>query len=410
MTRFRTSATPPDPAEDADRLGDAWDAIVAGRRPSVADEEAELLAVVGQLSAEATPIRPTLTFRNSLRETLMHTAPTTAALPAPTFRPLPKLGRPVEIGQPLRPTATALPDRVRATALRWAAIAATIALLLATAGGGYLATRGPGAGDPTRVAGFQFQDGTPITEPRVASPVAGGYIDPCGGAAPYFPCTGPGPLVGIGSVVGSLYDPDVTAGITEFEMQGWTVEPGQTVSLSSASSTPVPGIGVDIVTAGAYAATFSGPVTVSRTGPLVTFYEYPSAGTRVELSKGDAVSYAFGTRTEIVNPLETQPLTFKSLAFASVPAASAATPQPSGIQSVEGDARVVVDGRGTLPQALDEYDNGDMQIWLTYSQLDPARPFPPTIDSGAVVLGPVDPQYGPEGTEGYIVWAVQPQG
>jgi len=100
MTHPRTNATPPDPAQDADRLGDAWDALVAGHRPTVAEADAELMAVVGQLSAEAAPIRPTLAFRNSLRETLMHASPT-AAPPPPTFRPLPSSAAPSRLAIPL---------------------------------------------------------------------------------------------------------------------------------------------------------------------------------------------------------------------------------------------------------------------------------------------------------------------
>lgn len=411
MTTHRTHPDPLDPAQDADRLGDAWDALVAGRRPPVSGADAELLAVVGQLTAEATHIRPTLTFRNSLRESLMHSGTMTmdGVTPTPTLRPLPSLGRPVGIASHAEPSAGAMPGRLRRVGAHWVAVAATAALLLSTAGGGYLATRGSGGGDSTRVAGFQFQAATPM--PRVASPVADASIESCGGAAPYFPCTGPGPLVGIGFVVGSLYDAQVTAGVNAFEMQGWTIDPGQSVSLVATSSTPVRGIGVDIVTGGAYAATFSGPVTVSRTGPLNTSFEYPAPGTRVELSKGDGVSYALGTRTVISNPLESAPLLFKSLVFApKLKGGAAATPAPESIEMAGGIATVVVDGQGTLPQALDEYDDGDMQIWLTYSQIHDPASFPPTIRSGAVVLGPVDAQDGPEGTEGYIVWAIQPQG
>lgn len=397
MTTLRMNATPSDPARDADRIGDAWDALVADRQPSLDGPEAELLAIVGQLSAEATQVRPTLTFRNHLRETLMHTPPLTAALPAPAFHPLPKLGRPVEVGYGAERPVTTIPSRIQRTGMRWAAVAATIALLLVTAAGGFLVSRGPGESGPTRIPGFQF------ASPE-ASPETGTYVDPCAKFRPYFPCTGPGPWVSVGIIDGSLYADEVTDGATEVEMQSWSIAPNKSVSFPP-SDIPVTAVGMDIVIEGAYAATFSGPVTVARSGPVGTGFEYPAAGTRVELSKGDAVSYEFATRAEIINPLQTQSLEFKSIVFGR----PAAELDLAGVQSIDGDPTIVVDGKGVLPQPLSAYPNRDVTIYLTYSQIDPTAPFPPKLNRGWVVLGPVDPiQPGVE--EGYILWAFEPAG
>lgn len=410
MTTPWMHATTPDP--EADRLGDAWDDLIAGRQPNVVGADEELIAVIGQLTTEAAPIHPNLTFRNSLQETLMHSGTLTmgAASPAPTFHPLPKLGRPTEITSPARPRADNIPGRLRSAGSRWAAVAAAIALLFATVGGGYLATRGGGGGTPTRIAAG-FAGGTPeSTPPNVTkSPVDTG----CADVSIYVPCR-PNQVVGMALIAGSLYSDAVTDGAVVAEMQGLTVDPGKTISAdpSAGSST---GISVDVVVDGAYAATFDGPVTVSRPGLLDTTFEYPAAGTRVELSKGEAVSYASGSRTEITNMLHTRPLLIKSVVLTAPEASDAAddaAATPAAGPAVPGGS-VTMDGQGKLPASIDAYPNRELTITLTYAQIIPEAPFPPVVDRGAVVLGPVAPTTNPatpEFPEGFIVWAFESAG
>lgn len=396
---WKTNANEVDP--DMDRLGDAWDALVAGRRPTVAEEDAELMAVVGQLSAEAQPIRPTLTFRNSLRETLTHSGTITmiAAPSAPAFQPLPKLGRPVEIGHPTTRPSTALPERIRATGMRWAAIAATIALLVATAGGGYLSGLDlPGGG----------RGGTKLAAPVLGSPEAISPeadledVGPCDPMERYFPCDA-NITVANGLIAGGLH-PSSALDVSLVTMLSWEIDPGNGATFPSDDGFPA-GIGMDIVIGGTYAATFSGPVTVTRptgvdgAGGNGMTHEYPVAGSLIELSHGDAVSYELGSPVEIRNPLETQVLRFKRLLFHS---------EMIGLDigdPVEGVFRVVADGESRMRTMLSDRPQKEFQILLTYVQIDPAYPLNRSNAVASVILGPVAPQFGgaPE-TQGYVVW------
>lgn len=399
-TPWSSGANRFDPARDVDRVGDAWDALVAGRQPSLDGPEAELLAIVGQLSAEATQIRPPLTFRNHLRETLMHTPPMTAALPAPTFQPLPKLGRPVEVDSDAGRLVTTIPSRIQRTGMRWAAIAATIALLLATAAGGFLASRDPGDGGPTRVVGY-------AASPE-ASPVTGEWIDPCPGR-PYSPCGSPD-VMARAIVDGEIFSPDVLDA-SLVTMQGWEVAAGETVTWL-ADPNPLTGIATDMVLEGAYAATFSEPVMVNRPDAFGSSITYPEAGETVELSRGDTVSFELGTRVELSNPLATLPLRFKSVVVHAQPEED--TGEPGTGQPVEGlpsggDVRINTDGTGTLPQPLGDYPNRVLSLALMYIQVQPGFPLPEPTDHGQIVVGPVDP-IQPEIEEGYIVWAFESAG
>jgi len=411
MTHPRPNATSPGPSHDADRLGDAWDALVTGSGPlasdSSTDDTTELIAMAVQLSAEATltPTRPTLTFRNHLRETLMHsgTLPMNAASPAPTFHPLPQLGRPVEIGQPIRSIIAPRPGPARSTGMRWAAIAVTIALLLATAAGGFLATRGLGSGEPTRISGFaaaspETEPATPAIEPAVQSD------DPCARFGPYHPCGGYGPIVASGLIAGSLYPDTVTDGVTEMEMSAWSINPGQRAVFPVWTNPPA-GMGMDIVIDGAYAATFSGAVVVARMGHGGTNIDYPVAGDLVELTVGDSVSYALGTRGDVSNPLATRTLEFKSLEFFSWAITPGATPDPASSQAIQGSYSMVLDGAVSLPQSLDAYPNRELTIYLTFgSAVSSLSPAPDEADG--FLLGPVTSQSNTEGSGGFIVWAV----
>lgn len=401
MTHPWPTATPPDPAQDADRLGDAWDALVAGHRPTVAEQDAELMALAGQLSAEATQVRPTLTFRNHLREILMDTGtmPMTAAPTAPAFHPLPRLGRPLEIGHP----AVSLPARIGRVGMRWAALAATIALLLATAGGGYLATRGLGdGGRATSVAGFQASP--------VASPETAGYVDECAALRPYQPCGGDG-VIGRGLIAGYTFAPALLD-VTLVTMQGWEIPAGNTITYEP-DPNRLSGVAVDFVLEGAYVATFSGPVIVQRHDVLGSSVEYPVVGEVVELGYGDTVSYELATRVSITNPLSTRPLRFKSVVFHEEP--SADTGAPGSGQPIEGnpgggDVRITDDGTGQLPKPISQYPNRELNLFLMYVQVYPEAPFPPSTGGGdSLVLGPVDPVQ-PEIEEGYIVWAFESRG
>lgn len=398
-TPWTSIADEPDP--DANRLGDAWDAIAAGHSPTVVAEDAELIALAGQLSSEATLIRPTLTFRNHLRETLMHTGPMplTAVPPAPNVHPLPKLGRPVETDSSVPRAERAGGSRLQSIGIRWAAVAATIALLIGTAGGGYLGGLDvPGGG----------RGGTKLAAPVLGSPEAVSPeanlndAGPCDPMERYFPCDA-NITVANGLIAGGLH-PSSALDVSLVTMLSWEIDPGNGATFPSDDGFPA-GIGMDIVIGGIYAATFSGPVTVTRptgvdgAGGNGMTHEYPVAGSLIELSHGDAVSYELGSPVEIRNPLETQVLRFKRLLFHS---------EMIGLDigdPVEGVFRVVADGESRMRTMLSDRPQKEFQILLTYVQIDPAYPLNRSNTVASVILGPVAPQFGgaPE-TQGYVVW------
>ena len=435
MTTPRPHPDPLDPAREADRLGDAWDALVAGHRatPSEGDAEAELLTVVGRLTAEAPVTGPTPTFRRQLRETLMHASPSTTPA-ALAIRPFLTLGRPVEVTSPSRPPGAGAAGRFQGTGVRFATVAAAIALLLATAG--YLGVGGPGNGagttsipapmveSPTGAVAVLAESPTPTVEREVPtvtsiaeavlptvtplqSPTAtpapsATSADPCAGADPILPCGAP-VIVAQGLIAGSLYPDEITEGVQDVEMSTWSITPVQRASFPTWTAPPA-GMGMDIVVEGVYAASFTGPAVVSRKGYGTTGYEYPVTGDMVELVPGDTVSYALGTRAEVANPLATQTLTFKSLEFSSPVIAPDSTPNPAAGRVVQGNYEMHLDGQGALPQPIDVYSNRDVSIDLTYSQISRTVPLSED-DESAVVIGPVPTGLTTDAGGSFTVWA-----
>lgn len=323
------------------------------------------------------------------------TVPLDGAMPSPTFHPLPRLGRPIAMDSAPRRDQSAGGSRLPRVGMRWAAVAATVALLLATAGGGYLASRDPGeSGRATSIAGF------------VASPVvtpSSEYVDPCAAFEPYVPC-GVEDTLAVAYVAGSLYDAALTDGIDQVELQSWSIGSGMTVRIPEAPA-QISAIGVDVVISGSYTATFTDTVTVSRTRPSgVITYDYPNAGALVELDRGDAVSYPIRSRIVIANTLTSRPLEFKSIVLESKEVALGDSSMPDAAYPVEGAYELMVDGHGTLPQPLSDYGNREMTIFLTYTEILPNVPFPPE-GTDRYVLGPVDSAPALNEDAGYVVWA-----
>ena len=164
MTRpGSNSASPHDP--DADRLSAAWNEIVAGLEPIAEDD---LTATARSLHAGAPDHRPTATFKDNLRETLMQTA-----VPIET----PGLRQPPRLREQAREPRLRIPSIVGGRAVRWTAIAATVALVLTTLVTGYLGglyppDKGP---EPTRNLAAPYT-GTPAS----GTPVPARTADPAG--------------------------------------------------------------------------------------------------------------------------------------------------------------------------------------------------------------------------------------
>lgn len=380
-----------DPDAAAERLSSEWDAVVTGHAVEIDDEG--LVAVAQRLHATATIARERPGFRQDLRDTLMH-APTTA-LPIPGTL----LVRRIDPSAP-RPFSL-LPAALRRSGGRWLSLAATVALLLTTAAGGYLASVGlPGkdSRDPTIGAvGAPSPDGTP-TRPTGEEIVAS-----CQELQPYVPGCGAMPnVVSQGLIVGSAL-PGANLDVTRVQLWRFQVEAGRQIEYDT-SVEPVVGVGMDMVINGAYAAQFDGPVVVARNqAGIRVLSEYPAAGVDVELVRGDVVTYGLGTKRYVRNVLSTSILQFKTVLFYD------GTPFPDTLltdTNSESDWSATVDGEGTLPNPLAGYRNQKVSIVLTYSVLYEGIPFPPDTKLGSVILGPVDPVNGPVGTEGFVLWAI----
>ena len=134
--------------------------------------DAELIATVRSLHASAPDHRPQSEFRDNLREQLMDTAiPSTMPGRAQKVRAQGEFTgvRPIGIGA----SRSRVPQALRGTAVRWAAIAATIALLLTTLGAGYLGGLIPQGKDPDGDECGRTLPGTPAA----GTPVAGTLVD-----------------------------------------------------------------------------------------------------------------------------------------------------------------------------------------------------------------------------------------
>jgi hypothetical protein len=376
------SATPHDP--DADRLSAAWNELVVGRQPVERDE---LTDAIQSLHAAAPDHRPTSTFRDDLREQLMHA---TAPIAIPGRRQPPRLREHAAVRR------SRVPSILGGRAVRWTAIAATIALLLTTLAAGYLGGLIPAGNEsePTRnVAAPYLVNGTPVAgTPASGTPVA----NVCDTVGQYLPC-GPNPEVGPGMFDPSRLPAEALA-VTKAQLQGWEVEGSGKVAFS-APHYPVSGVAVDVVVMGAYRATFSAPVTVYRVYPGGGgTFQFPEAVAQIELIRGDSVSYQIGTKTEMENPFHSWTLKFKTALFYD------GDPSPGNIGAA-GNVQVRVDGDGTLPKPLAELGAPEISVEISYATLpDVGAPISGTTFL-TPVIGPVASTQALGGTnEGFVVW------
>jgi hypothetical protein len=379
------SAHPQDP--DADRLSAAWNEIVAGLDPIAEDD---LTATARSLHAGAPDHRSTSTFRDNLRETLMQTA-----VPIE----MPALRQPPHIREQASESRLRIPAIMGGRAVRWTAIAATVALLLTTLWAGYLGGLYPPGSDsdPTNLAAPLT--GTPVSAPPTSSDIQA-TRDSCGELGLYFVC-GPNQWVADAVIDGDVLGTG-SSSETGVRMEGWELDGGKGLSFREGPPSER-GMGIDLIVSGAYSAKFSQGVIVSRPMPGGgKAVEYPAANTVVELSRGDAVVYVLGTKMEMGNPLARTVLVLKSIVISD-----GNSTQDSYVTS--GDYRYHLDGTGRLPQALSEMPSHNLTIALTYV---PKGMWAPSEDlKTRVVLGPVaSMQAEQQGSEGFVVWAFVPQG
>jgi len=282
---------------------------------------------------------------------------------------------------------TAQTEQVRHP-VRWLAAAL---LLLGLVGWGVIGQVGGGS-DPTPTAALLAPSaGTPVANeaPVVdGTPVAGG--DSCLTLPnPYFTC--PNMVHTLGTAF--IWPPELLGNNEhQVQLQGWAITPGST--LPGVENGAASGMVVDFVINGMYVATFDVPVVVIPGGITNDAIQYLDAGDLVELSRGDAVSYELGGLIEIRNPLSVQRLEFKRgvIYDGDISPFSATT---DGVTNR-------VEGNTILPAATGSKPR-QMTLWLGYVQILPGIPFPPESMGALATVGPVDPQRGPAGTEGFVL-------
>jgi len=290
---------------------------------------------------------------------------------------------------------TALTERARHP-VRWLAAAL---LLLGLLGWGVVGQMGGGS-DPTPTAALLApSDGTPVANEApmdngTAAPGQGPCLDD---AYPYARCMSAVRDLGRAFVWPSdLLSNDEQ----QVQLQGWAIDPGN--SQPGGTGDAATGAVVDFVINGAYVATFNVPVAVIPGGVTNDPIIYADAGETVELSRGDAVSYELGGLIEITNPLSVQRLEFKRSIIYTGDIESFSATANGVVTNVEGDTTLPA-GTGTNP--------GDVTISLLYAQILPGLSSLPADEMGVLaIIGPVDPQRGPAGTEGFILLIYPAQG
>jgi hypothetical protein len=338
-------------------------------RPADDPADASTLAALRRLAAVPPP-RPA--FARSLKEELMH-APMPHAMP---------LSRVAPWSAP-RPRHAAVAPGGGAPRSRGLNALATAALLLVTSVTIYLVVVRQGDGD-----------GAPPTVPAFAAATSG-TASAIEGCQSLFTC--PNAIAMEWS--GGAFAPGVdlaSLGARDAQLQGWTLDPGATLALPAAVAGDPQGVVVDFVVSGTYLAAFDVPVMVRHLAGAsgISLVKTFDSGTPVELGRGESVSYQLGGLTELGNPLGQRNLHFKRAVFSNGDVT--ATP-------VTGAAGVTmrVNGDGQLRQALGTED----AIGLVFMNIPPGVAFPPEQWEDTVIIGPVNAETSPEGTQGYVLRA-----
>lgn len=212
----------------------------------------------------------------------------------------------------------------------------------------------------------------------------------------YFGCSVLIQLVGHNFInLPGIDEPD--RDVRQVQLQGWAIAPGASLVGADAGDA-ARGVVVDVVLAGAYVATFDVPVIVSPGGVTNEVIQYLDAGAMVELVRGDSVSYQLGGLVEVHNPLSGQRVELKRAVIYEGDVSTFSATAEGVTTRVETD--------GVLPLPLGEYElyGNEVMVELWYLQVHEESYPPPYWQSEAtLLLGPVDPQRGPAGTEGFVL-------
>jgi hypothetical protein len=374
---------------ETERLSLAWNALVRGETGAIEALDAGDAAVIRRLGAMAPGERPRRAFVDQLKEYLMDATVSVPAAGPARAEPL---------------LAIVQPEAVVPTQGRWwweesrrgLSAVATVALVVVTMLGGYLAisSYGPGSGE-RRGTIMDRADGSPTPDAFTE------HFPSCINYGPFCPIVEP-----LGR--GFVYKPDLDAAdlaASNVQLQDWSVDPGARIELAGDVTSGVHGAVVDVVLEGAYVVTVDGPAVVTRRRlAMQGNVEYLSPGTVAELAQGDTISYPAGRARTIVNPLMTVPLHFKSAVFynGDVALTRPPDPQPAGL-------RVQANGDGVLPRPLADYPSNELNVELDYIQVWQGSALPDVRSGQQRIIGPVDPVQ-PEIEEGYVLWAGEPRG
>lgn len=367
--------------DDADQLNHYLDNLGQPSRRSRNDFSSEIIAAAASVhhrdrtDADANP-RPG--FLSHLEEQLdMHTPNVVLHLPP----------RPFTRGSRGTPVVTTRPPLIRSLHHRAVGSFATAILLVITSIGVYLTMFAPSSnlGSNPTVTASSFI-GTPEASPTARDTPCFPYV------GTYFGCLLRADLVGSNHVSVANYD-EAALAARSVELQGWAIAPGNSIA-GAEDGGAASGIVVDYVIAGTYVATFDVPVVVHPGGWTNDVIQYLDPGMTVELSRGDSVSYQLGGMVEIHNPLTIQRLEFKRAVIYQGDISAFSTTADGVTTRSEAD--------GSLPA---EFPMSDAGIDLMYVNFYPGKSLPTDRPDHSVgtIVGPTDPQRGPEGTEGFVL-------
>ena len=314
---------------------------------------------------------------------------------------------------------------------RWGALAATLALLLATVGGAaFTGVKLFGQGDPA----------TGVAAPMTGSPVAEPLVTPAGSPPAVERRVGScvAPKTYLSSVGGQmlLQSPQNFAGgfypIDQMQLQHWSFGPGLGRAFPPSEMSAINGLVMDTVTNGVYRATFEGPVVVSTWyGSWLagwTYSELTNTVNTLELGVGESVLYQAGTAHGVENTSGSRGLGVKRLILYSgdgsglIPVVKPVERPSEAVRSydteLDGRAGIAVrlDGTGTIApnDALTGWKNALITIEFVILD-DPmtvlvpsCEPFNPRqVRNVDEMLNSVPPPTGEPATDqyiGYLVW------
>jgi len=312
--------SPRERKDEAQRLGEAWNARV--RRDPIADPnfDPDLLAAIDRLTTMDATKAPRGAFVHHLSERLMDTT-------APRSMPLPRYGR---------LTLPRLPAHRRILPLL--TVVAVVLLVVTLIG-----------------QSFFFGGGGP---PSTAIPAAFAALNGATPTAPPADATAFGDVEGpnnqrIGTAIlgGPEFDLGPVASPYHATMTSWTLAAGKSVEITAKMTGAAPAVAIDFVISGAARMTFDGPVAASQSRRLgLDSFSYWKSGDSVELERGDTVVYRYDQPHRITNAFMRSDLQVVTVILTSGDAKQVLPSTPSFSPTVLSEGKVVVKANSANPE------------------------------------------------------------